>query len=329
MPTPTFRVLSVAPVLLCASMLALTFAPAAGAKPKTVPAGLRVIDSAGRSLADGTQFSAPARIRTSKGADCFGAGTGGSGARVDVSGGTALGQLAQGATAFPAVDPLSITDAFDFGLGLCGIGRAVSPTTGYWYLKVNHTASSAGGDQTTVKRGDDVLWYLITDYTAPTPDELVLKAPSSAAAGDPVRVKVISYADDGTRGPAAGATVSGAAQPTDAEGRTTVAVDGGVVELRASREGSIPSNSVALCATRPARCKPGYAETIGGTPKADRIVGGATAERILAGPGKDRVDARKGRGRDSINCGPGRDKLILARGSRSKYRSCEKVKIKR
>ena len=70
----------------------------------------------------------------------------------------------------------------------------------------------------------------------------------------------------------------------------------------------------------------GYARTIGGTSKADRITGTGEAEKILAGPGKDEIDATRGKALDKINCGPGRDKVVLAKGSKSKVRSCEKVK---
>jgi hypothetical protein len=331
MPTPTFRVLHAVRALLgavAAMSLALTFASLAEAKTKTVPAGFRVVDTAGRSLADGTQFSGPVTIKTNRHADCFGDGTGGSGAKVDVPGDTALGQLASGGTAFPGVDPLSVTDAFDFGLGLCGVGKAVSPPTGYWYLKVNHAAAFTGGDQTAVTKGDEILWYLIDDYAEPTPDELALKAPVSADPGDQIQVKVNSYADDGTKSAAPGVQVTGAEEPTDAQGKATVTVADGVTRLRATRTGSIPSNTVALCAGRLSKCRAGYAETIGGTSRSDKITGGAKAERILAGAGKDHVNARKGRGVDKINCGPGKDEVVLSKGSKSKVRSCEKVKYR-
>ena len=191
------------------SLFAFTFASLAEAKSKTVPADLRVVNSAGKSLADGTQFSGPVTIKTDKKADCFGEGTGGSGAKAEVAGSTALGQLAEGGAAFPGIDPLSVTDFFDFGLGLCGVGKAVAPSTGYWYLKVNHAASFTGGDQTEVKKGDEVLWYLIADFNDPTPDELALKTVGSPS-GDAFEVKVVSYADDGTKSAAEGVDVSGA-----------------------------------------------------------------------------------------------------------------------
>ena len=59
----------------------------------------------------------------------------------------------------------------------------------------------------------------------------------------PYQVTVYSYADDGTRSPAAGATVTGAALPTDAAGHTMVTSPRpGPTLLRATRAQDIPSN---------------------------------------------------------------------------------------
>lgn len=327
MPTPTNRMRRVAPALLAAALLAASLAPVAGAKPKSKPAGLRVVAADGTSLAQGTQFTTPTTIRTRKDADCFGAGTGGSGAKIDLPGFTALGQLADGPAAFPKLDPVRVTDAFSFGLGLCGIGRSVAPPTGFWYLKVNHVGSTTGADQASVSKRDDVLWYLIEDYNEPTPDELSLRVRPDTA-GEEANAKVVSYADDGTGSPAVGATVSGASAPTDANGETTVILGDGITRYRASRSGSIPSGSVAICTEKAAKCPAGYARTVGGTKKADSITGTAEAESIFAGPGDDRVDARRGRGRDRINCGPGRDRLTVTRGTASRWRSCERVRFR-
>ena len=327
MPTPVLRA-RVAPALLGLAVLALTFAQVAeaGAKSKTVPADLRVVSPGGTSLAEGTQYSGPVSLRTVEGADCFGPGTGGSGDRVRVDGSTALGQLAEAPGAFPRTNPLAVTDFFDFGLGLCGIGNSVAPSTGYWYLKVDHAASTTGGDQTVVSKRDEILWFLIEDFNDPVPDELELRAPASAEPGEEVTVKVVSYADNGTRSPAAGVEVTGAEDPTDAEGRTTVVADEGVTALRGSRPGSIASNSVALCGEEPSECPAGYATTIGGTSRGDEIDATGAAEEIVAGAGKDTIDARGGAFRDKIVCGPGDDVVIVDRGSEPKLRSCEKVK---
>jgi hypothetical protein len=239
MPTPTFRVRHAVPALLAAVLLATSVNAVADAKPASKPAGLRVIAASGTSLAQGTQFTASTTIKASKKATCFGPGTGGSGAKVALRGHTALGQLANSPAAFPKLDPISVTDAFSFGLGLCGIGNSISPSTGFWYLKVNHEGSTTGGDQTVVSRRDDVLWYLIADYTQPTPDELDLEV--RPGRGGEATAKVVSYADDGTKSPAAGATVTGADDPADASGKTTVSLGSGVSKFRATRAGSIPS----------------------------------------------------------------------------------------
>ncbi len=326
MPTPTFRVRSAAQVLLCSCLFALSFASLAEAAIQTTPADLRVVDSKSKTLAEGTQLTGPVKLETSRKADCFGPGTGGSGDRVAVSGSTALGQLANAATIDDRIDPLGVTDFFDFGLGICRIGSAVAPSTGYWYLKVNHAASFAGADQTQISRGDEILWYLIDDFNDPIPDELALRAPATAKPGVPFAVKVRSYADNGDVSPATGVDVTGAAAPTDAEGRTTVTLDRRTAALRATRAGSIPSNAVTVCTAPVGECPPGYGGTVGGTRRADRITGGAGAERILAGAGKDEIDARRGAAPDRINCGPGRDRLIISRGTSSKFSSCEQVK---
>lgn len=326
MPTPTFRA-SAAALLAC--LLALTFPAFAGAKKGSAAADLRVVDPGGRTLADLTQLTGPARIRTDPRADCFGPGTGGSGDAVTVDGSTALGQLAHAGATDLQVRRLGITDAFDFGLGICRIGPAVAPSTGYWYLKVNHEASFTGADLTTVRRGDEVLWYLIEDFNDPVPDELALQAPAVVEPGDPFAVEVTSYDDDGDASPAAGVTVTGAAAPTDAQGRAMVTVSSRTRVLRATRTGSITSNAVTVCTKAAGDCPAGYARTIGGTPRTDRIVGSRAAEKIESGAGRDRIDARRGAARDRIDCGRGKDRLILARRSDSHHRSCERVKRRR
>jgi hypothetical protein len=319
---------SVVPVLLCVCLFALTFAALAEATAKTTAADLRVVDPDNRILTEGTQFTGPVKIKTDPKASCFGPGTGGSGDRVSVPGSTALGQLANAGGVDDDVSRLGITDFFDFGLGICRIGEAVAPPTGYWYLKVNHQASFTGADQTKVRPGDENLWYLIEDFNDPVPDELGLDAPATAKPGEPFEVKVTRWADDGKRSPAAGVDVTGADAPTDAEGRTAVTVDGRVASLRATAAGSISSNTEIVCTSALRDCPAGYAETIGGTARGDAIDAGRGSERILAGAGRDEVDARKGVAPDRINCGPGKDRLVIPRDSRSKYSSCERVRFR-
>jgi hypothetical protein len=333
MPLPDLRPRAFVPALLGACLLALSFASAAAAaKPKTIPGDLRVVAANGRSLAQQTQFTGSGlKVKTDRRADCFGQGTGGSGRRTAIPGYTALSQLADAGTSERSVRPLSISDHFDFGLALCGIGRAESPQSGFWYLKLNHVASQVGGDQTPVEPGDDVLWYLIDDYTEPTPDELALSAPAAARAGGEIPVKVVSYDDGGKRRPAAGVAVTGANGPTDARGRTTVPADASMIRLTATRAGSIPSNTEFVCTKGPRGCPAGYAEDIGGSKGKDRIRVGPRATTVRAAGGDDRITAKRGRYADAFKCGAGKDLVKVSKGlkKRSRFSGCERVRIAR
>lgn len=327
MPTPNLRLRAVVPAFLGACLLVLTMTASAEAKTtKSVPTQLRVIDSKGKSLADQTQFTGAVDIKTDPKASCFGDGTGGSGDKVSFDDPNALGLLSDGGIASRSLKPLSVTDAFDFGLGICGIGRAVAPSTGFWYLKQNHVGSTTGGDQTIVKKGDDIVWYLIDDFNDPTPDELSLTLPKKIKQGDTITAKVVSYADNGKKTAAQGAEVTGADKPTDAKGKTTFKVDEDELGLTATRKGSIPSNTEVIC-TLPAKvCPAGFAATIGGTNGADKIVGTAQAEKIVAGGGDDKVDASKGAYADVIKCGGGKDVVTVAkRQKNTETRSCERI----
>jgi hypothetical protein len=325
MPIPELRTRVVA-VFGCA-LIAMTLVAAAQAAAKTTPGDLRVVNPAGRTLADQTQYTTTTKIKTDKKADCFGEGSGGSGDSVKVTGATALGLIADGAVAEPKLSPLSVTDSFDFGLGLCGIGKTVAPETGFWYLKVNHEASQSGGDQTKVKSGDEILWFLIEDFNDPVPDELALKVPALVKPGDDIPVQVTAYGDDGKKVSAKGVQVTGAKGVTDASGETTVPADADLLELQASRDGAIPSAQETVCATALSDCDPGYATTIGGTDLADKITAGKLAETIIAGGGDDVIDARKGSAPDAINCGSGDDTLKISSAAEkvSKLKGCEKV----
>jgi hypothetical protein len=322
--TPIRRLLAALGLALAALSLASV------AEAKTVEADVRVVDSSGKTLVEQTQFTptGSTRVKTDPRADCFGPGTGGSGDRATIPGPTALGQLAETTRTDRDAKPLSITDAFDFGLGLCGIGDAVSPQTGFWYLKLNGTGSQTGGDQTPVDDRDSVLWYLVEDFNDPVPDELVLNTPNRINDDGEVRVSVTRIADDGKSEPAVGATVTGAAEPTDADGKTVASTGAKVLEMRATLDGTIPSNLNSIC-TRPAKdCPPGYAETIAGTGKADVIEAGRPAETIRAGGGDDKIVSSAGKGPDLIKCGGGEDRLTLSGppAKTSVGKGCEKVR---
>ncbi len=309
-------------VLACAAVVMLTIPAVAGAKTN-VGADLRVVGPSGQTLTQLVQYTASVKVPTDPNALCFGPDTGGSGARVKLTGPTALGLVQDGTGADRDLRPLSVTDAFDFGLGVCGIGGFQAQGTASWYLKHNHAGAQVGGDQLQVGKGDDVLWYLAPTF--PYPPELGLEAPGRADPGTDVTVEVSQYADDGTQTPAAGATVSGGTAPvtTDLQGRATVSVGSGNATLRATRGADIPSNEATVCVSDTGRdCSP--QQEIAGTAKPDKIKGTELADRITARARNDLVKARGG-GPDRINCGAGRRDVAVVDADDT-VRACEKVK---
>jgi hypothetical protein len=242
------RIISFRLAAVCALALSLTFAFAATAAAKGPMADLRVVGAGGKVLAEKTVGSANLSVKTSPKATCFGPDNGGSGDNVQVKANTALGLLVAGSRTIAALKPLLITDAFDFGLAVCGIGSSVAKGSSSWYLKINHKSLPVSGDAAKIKAGDEVLWTLAKseapDYTYP--DELVLTAPASAKAGMAFTVRVWAYDEKGKRTPLEGATVTGAAEPTGVDGRTTVTLSK-PAKLSARAAGLIPSAREAVC----------------------------------------------------------------------------------
>lgn len=235
-------------VLACALALSLTLAFTALAAAKGLQADLRVVGSGSKVLAEKTVGSVDVSIASSSKATCFGPGTGGSGDQLQLKGNTAMGLLASGAKSIPALKPLLITDSFDFGYAVCGVGSSVAKGSSSWYLKINHKSQLVSGDAAKIKAGDEVLWALAKtaapDYTYP--GELVLTAPASAQAGSSFTVRVWSYDEKGRKTPQSGAKVTGASEPTGADGRTTVTLSK-PAKLAAKATGEIPSAKVAVC----------------------------------------------------------------------------------
>jgi hypothetical protein len=236
------RIVPIRLAAACALVLFLFVSTTAIASAKKVEADLRVV-AKGKVIAEDTLRTGTTSIPTSKKADCFGKGTGGSGKAARIAGPTALGLLGQAAAATKSLKPLLITDAFDFGLGICGVGGYSATAKESWYLKVNHRNPELSGELVKLKPGDEVLWAL-AKY--PYPKELALEGPSEATAGVPFEVRVLSYDDRGKRKPLKGALVTGGAGPTDAQGKTTVTVAGPSV-IRATHAKDIPSNGVGVC----------------------------------------------------------------------------------
>ncbi len=236
------------PAAACSLALVLSLLFAASAFAKGFSADLRVVGSGGKVLAEQAVSTATTSVKTSPKATCFGPGSGGSGASVSIAGNTAMGLLARGSKSIGSLAPLLISDHFDFGLALCGIGSSVAKGSASWYLKINHKSLAVGGDQAKIKPGDEVLWDLATTE-APSykyPDELALTAPKTATKGMPFTVRVYSYDEKGKRKPAAGAKVTGAAAPTGADGKATVVLSKPAL-LVATHDGDIPSNRAAVC----------------------------------------------------------------------------------
>ncbi len=227
----------------CALVFVLAVSIAAPAVAKGPLADLRVVGNGGKVLAEKRFGATTASVKTSPKAKCFGAGTGGSGEMVTIKGPTALGMLIQASKFTASLRPLLLTDAFDFGLGLCGVGGHEGTKELSWFLKVNHVNPALGGESVKVKAGDEVLWAL-TSY--PYPEELWLQAPRNVQAGMPFGVRVSSYDEKGRRKPAAGVQVTGASEPTDRNGVATVVLDG-PRRLIARNGEDIPSNRDAVC----------------------------------------------------------------------------------
>jgi hypothetical protein len=232
----------------CALALSLTIAFAAVAVAKGPTADLRVVGSGGKVLAEKPVPMTTVSVKTSPKATCFGQGSGGSGDSVQIKGNTAMGLLAGGAKMIASLRPLLISDSFDFGLALCGVGSSVAKGSSSWYLKINHKSLAVSGDAAKIKAGDEVLWALAKteapDYTYP--DELVLSAPDSALGGKSFTVRVWAYDEKGRKTPQAGAKVTGADAPTGADGRTTVTLTRSA-RLTARASGEISSARERVC----------------------------------------------------------------------------------
>jgi len=102
-----------------------------------------------------------------------------------------------------------------------------------------------GGEQARVKAGDEVLWALVP---YPYPEELMLRTPGTVKVGKPFAVTVTGYDDAGKRHLIKGATVTGASEPTGANGKTTITVNAvRPLILRARRGADIPSRPASVC----------------------------------------------------------------------------------
>jgi hypothetical protein len=215
--------------------------PAAGSAD--VPVTVRAVTFDGDILLDRKIRAGTTRVPTSRQADCLGGSP--SDGRVSIPGATALGALQEAAMLRRPRRPLLLTNAFDFGLGVCGVGGRVARGEQWWELSVNHVPSSLGGEGTKLEAGDEVLWYLSETYMQPSPDELGLSAPDSVPVGRPFKVRVLAYDDRGRGRPVEGARISvPGSQLSDSRGysRVTLGSRAGLFSMVARSSGFIPSD---------------------------------------------------------------------------------------
>lgn len=238
------RIASPARVLGLGLLLAfLALAGPTGAAGK-VPATVRVVTWQGKVLYDKKLKTGTTTVKTSRKARCLG-GSPGNG-RQKVPGATALGILQQASQKAKQLRPLLLSNAFDFGIGLCGIGESVASGEQWWALKYNHTSPTTGGEGTMLEKNDVVLWYLSESYNLETPDELYLKAPGKVKKNKSARVRVFAYDDAGRRRPVKGAKVKGTdAARTNGNGYTRIRLKK-KARLIARASGLIPSNRATV-----------------------------------------------------------------------------------
>jgi hypothetical protein len=233
---------------VCALAMTLSLTLAAGASAAGFKAELRVVGSGSKVLVEKPIATATTTVKTSPEAECFGKGSGGSGDPVAIKGNTAMGLLARASKLVASLRPLLVSDSFDFGLALCGVGKSVAKGSSSWYLKVNHKSLAVSGDAAKIHPGDEVL-YALVKTEAPSykyPEELVLTGPNTAKPGVPFAVRVFSYDEKGKSKPAAGVKVTGASAPTGADGRTAVTL-AKPAQLIATAAGEIPSAREPIC----------------------------------------------------------------------------------
>lgn len=303
----------------------LLVAPAVASAKPTI-SDLRVEVTGTRAIAPGHAFvNDTARFRADTRPAC-----GGSGELKTVSGPSALGILSYGSRVNRNLRPVGVSDQFDFGLFVCGIGDFVGDLSTFWLFKVNHVSPQVGADMTPIKRDDKVLWYFVdTTVGSNVGNELELRGPARMRTGERATLEVVEYDAEGKSKPAAGVLVRGAGTTalTDANGRlTTGTLSEGRTALRAYRKGDIPSELIKVCANADlSECPAIRGEVIYGTQFADRIKGTRGADLVISGNGDDYIDVRRNQ-RDRVRCGRGFDR-VLASANDVMARSCNKVVI--
>ena len=312
-----------------AALAACVFAIAAAstASAASVTTQLRV-EAGGHDVGPGWQHAHDSvTYDTSRSAACNGSGESGS-----ITGPTALGLLVQAADYTRRLNPVQISDQFDFGPFVCGVGGFESNDTAFWLYKVDHVSPEVGGDQFPINSsGHEVLWYLMDTATgANTGNELFLSTGDRVVkAGDPVSVTVLEYDATGESTPAVGVRiVGGGDELTDATGVAELVFDEpGRQFIRGVRGIDVPTDALRLCVWEESatECDMFVAGRVVGTHDDDRIRGTDEPDRIIGRDGDDRITSRGDDAADAVRCGPGNDVARVDRRDRV-ARNCETVR---
>jgi hypothetical protein len=308
---------------LAACAVAVLAGPAAA---EAVTTKLRV-EAGGKDIGPGLSYVHDSvTYKTSKSEACNGSGESG-----ELNGPTALGLLVQASDFTRGLRPVQISDEFEFGLLVCGVGGYESSDTSYWLYKVDHVAPEVGGEQFAIKRShDEVLWYFVNGPVN-SGSELGLRLSSQVVqAGKSVEVTALQYDESGAASAAEGVELRGAGDTTTgSDGKARVTFDkAGKRSIRGERLFDIPTEELELCVweEKASECDQFLAGWVVGTDRDDRMRGTPDPERITGRRGDDRINSRGGKA-DSVRCGPGEDVARVDQRDRVK-RNCETVKRK-
>jgi hypothetical protein len=204
----------------------------------------------------------------------------------------------------------------DFGVDSIGPDAAQLPNGPFWGYALNFVPSQIGGCQQRVQQGDEVLFGY--DFFSKA-HLLRLDGPARAVTGQPFAVTVM----DGQSGaPLDGATVAGAAGPTDAAGQTTItAATAGLVSLKAERADSLRSNAVLVCVSATGTEACGVPPALLGGSAARPVRDSVAPDALIKGPRDGRRYRRGPRlltGTATDDVGLLRVKLALRRHERGK-----------
>ena len=313
-----------------AALAACVFAVLLAASPATADAvttKLRV-EADGHDIGPGFRYVHDSvSYTTSTSAACNGSGD-----EKTIEGPTALGLLVQAADFTRDLRPVQISDQFEFGQFVCGVGDFEGSAEAFWLYKVDHVAPEVGADQFAIDRSHgEVLWYFVNTATGMnTGNELELVLSENVVqAGTPVEVSVRQYDGSGNASPAAGVRLTGAGDVmTDANGEATVVFeDAGRPFIRGVRGTDIQTDLLHLCVWEDAasECQKWLTGWIVGTDGNDRMRGTDNPERFAGRQGDDRINSRGDGKRDSVRCGRGDDVARVDQLDRVR-RNCETVR---